>query len=64
MSFKRARNDALREALIGSPPAVFETTAAKTPPSPAPPVIALDHALRVGADLEDEDLVRKWSAGK
>ena len=60
ISFKQALNDALREALVAQPSARFETATADL----GTPAVALDHALRVAADLEDEDLLRKWSAGK
>jgi hypothetical protein len=61
VSFKRALNDAIRESLAGTPARKgFRTQTADL----GLPAVNLDHALRLAADLEDEELVRKMRAGK
>ena len=61
VSFKRALNDAIREGLAPARPArAFRTHTADL----GLPVVALDRALQLAAELEDEELVRKMRAGK
>ena len=60
VSFKRALNDALRESLAPSTGRPFATE----PADLGTPVVSLDRALQVAAELEDEDLTRKLRAGK
>lgn len=61
VSFKQALNDAIREGSVGRrAPRRFETQTADL----GMPVINLDRAIQVAADLEDEELVRKSRAGK
>lgn len=61
VSFKQALNDAIREGLTGSPGrGGFHTKTADL----GLPAVDLDHALRLAADLEDEELVRKMRAGR
>jgi hypothetical protein len=58
LSFKQALNDAGRRG--------FErpTSAVETPTfSMGEPAVPLDGALRLAADLEDEELVRRMSVG-
>ncbi|MGI9120075.1 MAG: antitoxin [Acidimicrobiales bacterium] len=61
VSFKQALNDAIREGLSGSPAREgFRTKTADL----GLPAVDLDHALRLAADLEDDELVRKMRAGQ
>jgi hypothetical protein len=63
VSFKQALNDAIREGLAGAPAAgtgAFRTATADL----GVPTVNLDRALRLAAELEDEELVRKMRAGK
>lgn len=54
MTFKEAVNEALRRGLAGR-----NTEAARTPEfSMGRPVVPLDHALRVAAELEDAEIRR------
>lgn len=56
VSFKKALNDAIREGAAGRPrPAPFTTRTA----SLGAPTVALDRALQVAGELEDEELVRR-----
>jgi hypothetical protein len=60
VSFKQAVNDAIRAGAATSAADVrfrTETT------SMGEPVINLDRALQVSAELEDDDLVRRMRAG-
>lgn len=60
-SFKQTLNDAIREALAGVPGKVrFRTKTANL----GVPVVKLDRALQLAAELEDEELLRKARAGK
>lgn len=60
-SFKQTLNDAIREGLTQSRRgASFRTKTADL----GVPTVNLDRALRLAADLEDEELVRKMRAGK
>lgn len=56
VTFKQALNDLIREGVPARRDRVAFTT--RTAPLGTPSV-ALDHALRLAADLEDEELVRK-----
>jgi hypothetical protein len=56
VSFKRALNDAVRDAAMQRPgPAEFATRVAEL----GVPIINLDRALQIAADLEDEELIRR-----
>ncbi len=61
ISFKQALNDAIRAgcATPGEPVAFRTPTA-----SMGPPIVSLDRALQLVADLEDDELVRKLALGK
>lgn len=59
VSFKRALNDLVREGVGEATPRRFRTATASLGESR----VNLDRALRVAADLEDDDLVRKLRAG-
>jgi len=61
ISFKEALNEAIRAGLVkpvAGPP--FETDTAAM----GVPLVALDRALTLAGELEDEDLVRKARVGK
>jgi hypothetical protein len=61
VSFKQALNDAIRDGLApGSPERVFQTPTADM----GVPTVNLDQAVRLAADLEDDELVRKARVGK
>lgn len=62
LSFKQALNEAIREGAAGprSPDGRFCTMTAHL----GLPVVGLDRALQVAAELEDEELVRKMRADK
>jgi len=61
LSFKQALNEAIRAgAQRASPPRAFRTRTFDM----GPPAIPLDKALRLAADLEDEELIRKLAARK
>ena len=61
VSFKQALNDAIREgALSSGGTRSFTTVTADL----GTPTVNLDHALRIAADIEDEELLRKMRAGK
>lgn len=62
VSFKRAVNDALREGLA-SPAAAAEPYKVR-PRSMGKPTVPLTKALRLAAELEDEETARKLSLGK
>ncbi len=58
VSFKQALNDAIRRGVGAAGPEQFTTaTAALGLPS-----VALDRALQLAADLEDDELVRRLRA--
>ena len=60
VSFKRALNDAIREALApdrGDAPEPFRTY------NLGAPTVNLDKALQLAAELEDEDIIRKMRDG-
>jgi hypothetical protein len=59
LTFKQAVNAAIR-AGTGARRRAFRTPTADLGPSRIP----LDHALRLAADLEDEELIRKLAARK
>lgn len=59
-TFKQALNDVIREGASASAPAeVFRTEVAAMGVSR----VNLDRALRLAADLEDDELIRKMRAG-
>lgn len=60
ISFKQALNDAIRAGAdrTGRPP--FRTATAPL----GTPTVNLDRALRLAADLEDEELTRRMRLGK
>ncbi len=60
ISFKAALNQAIRSGLTSAPPAKFRTAAYRM----GTPAVPLDKALRLAAELEDEELVRKLAARK
>ena len=60
ISFKRALNEAIRAGADENRGAPFRTATA----SLGVPVINLDRALQLAAELEDEELVRKTRVGK
>lgn len=61
VSFKQALNDTIREGGRRSDgPRPFATATAAM----GLPTVDLDGALRVAADIEDEELVRKMRVGK
>ena len=63
ISFKQALNDALREALgVASSSGAGEFRTATF--DLGLPALNLDRALKVAAELEDEELVRKQRTGK
>jgi len=57
VSFKQALNDAIRRG-VGPEPERFTTATA----SIGLPAVALDRALQLAADLEDDELVRRLRA--
>jgi hypothetical protein len=60
ISFKQALNEAIRAGADENRGAPFRTATA----SLGVPVINLDRALQLAAELEDEELVRKTRVGK
>lgn len=60
ISFKQALNEAIRAGADENRGAPFRTATA----SLGVPVVNLDRALQLAAELEDEDLVRKTRVGK
>jgi hypothetical protein len=61
VSFKQALNDTIREGARDTRSApTFATATAKL----GLPTVDIDGALRVAADIEDEELVRKTRIGK
>lgn len=60
-TFKQTVNDAIRAGLSeGRPDRPFSTETADM----GLPVVNLDRALQLAAELEDEELVRKMRSGK
>lgn len=59
VSFKQALNDAIREGASGVAPRPFATSVR----SLGTPTVALDRALTLAADLEDEELIRRSRRG-
>jgi hypothetical protein len=59
VSFKQALNDAIREGLAGRPTVSFRTETAEM----GEPLISLDRALQIAAELEDDVLVARFRAG-
>jgi hypothetical protein len=60
VSFKQALNDAIREGAERQGPARPFTTQAR---SLGTPTVSLDRALRLAAELEDDELVRRADRG-
>ena len=61
VSFKQALNDSIREGAATTGPArSFATATAAL----GLPTVNLDGALRVAADIEDEELMRRMRVGK
>lgn len=60
VSFKRALNDAIRGGVAPTPTHAHRTHARRMGAAAVP----LDHALRLAADLEDAELVRRTQVGK
>lgn len=60
VSFKEALNDAIRAGLGGVDRPRFRTATAPM----GTPAVNLDRALRLAADLEDDELIRKVQMGK
>lgn len=58
LSFKEALNDVVRDG-VRSPAAPFRTATARM----GEPTVNLDRALRIAAELEDEELLRKARLG-
>ncbi len=62
LSFKEALNQAVRSGLAAqAPPTAFHTPTFRMGFEPTVP---LDKALRIAAELEDEELVRKLASHK
>lgn len=61
ISFKRALNDAVR---AGSSPATNEQRSYTRTRELGSPAVDMTHALRLAADLEDEELARRLQAGR
>lgn len=60
VTFKQALNDAIRAGALPVPAEAFRTE----PAGLGVPAVNLDRALRVAADLEDDELVRRMRVGK
>ncbi|GAA5146396.1 antitoxin [Microbacterium pseudoresistens] len=60
VSFKRALNDAIRGGALPS----AERRAHTKPRDLGVPRVDLTHALRLAADLEDEELARRLQVGR
>lgn len=60
MSFKQALNDAIRAGVTAPDGPPFRTATAEL----GTPTVALDRALQLAAQLEDEELVRRMRQGK
>ena len=58
LSFKEALNDVVRDG-VRSPAVPFRTATARM----GEPTVNLDRALRMAAELEDEELLRKARLG-
>ena len=61
ISFKQALNEAIRSGADENRGAPFRTA---TAPLLGVPVVNIDRALQLAAELEDEELVRKTRVGK
>ncbi len=61
VSFKKALNDAIR---AGAPERDHSTPFRTPTRRMGVPTVNLDQALRLAADLEDEELLRKQRAGR
>ncbi len=59
VSFKQALNDAIREGATSAAARPFATSTR----SLGTPTVALDRALTLAADLEDEELIRRSRRG-
>lgn len=62
VSFKQALNDAIREGQQKHAPARVDYVTPSL--SLGRPVVSLDRALQLAADLEDDELVRKMRSGE
>jgi hypothetical protein len=60
LTFKQALNDAVRRGIDTAPPGPTVTTPTF---AMGEPTVPLDGALRLAADLEDEELVRRLAKG-
>jgi hypothetical protein len=61
LTFKQAINDTLRVGLGGGPaPAPYKMQTYKM----GPPLVDLTKALSLAAELEDEEIIRKYRLGK
>lgn len=60
VGFKEALNDAIRAGARQDVPTAFRTSTAPL----GTPVVNLDRALQVAADLEDDELIRRTRVGK
>lgn len=60
VSFEVALNDAIREGAASTPAEPFRTESADL----GAPLVNLDGALRVAADLEDDELDRRMRRGR
>jgi hypothetical protein len=61
VSFKQALNDAIR---AGAPEASRPTEFRTDVHHLGAPIVVLDKALQLAADLEDDELIRKLRSGK
>lgn len=61
ISFKAAVNEAIRSGIRPRPSVAAYRT---TPVAMGPPAVPLDKALRLAAELEDDELVRKLALRK
>lgn len=59
LTFKAAINEAIRQGLAPQARTAFRTRTF----SMGPPSVPLDSALRLAADLEDDELVRRLETG-
>ncbi|MET0866114.1 MAG: antitoxin [Nakamurella sp.] len=62
LTFKDAVNGLLRSAL--TPPNASRVDFSFPTYNMGEPVLPLEHALRVAADLEDEEIIRRMSVGR
>lgn len=60
ISFKQAVNDAIKAGIAGSRMESFETPVFRM----GKPVVPLTHAVRLAAELEDEEIIRELGMRK